>query len=103
MGDLMRMNGAAFANEVQQHLRALSSPAGEGQIASQRDVTFRSRMHERLKFRRDEAVIDEKVFLDPEFRIKALEISGAIILDAMAKDQVLRARWRANSSGTTTC
>jgi len=29
-------------------------------------------MHERLQFARDEAVIDEEVFLDPEFRVAAL-------------------------------
>jgi hypothetical protein len=46
-----------------------------------------------------EAIVDEKVFLDAEFRVVALKIAVTVILHTMAQDQVLRAGWRADRIG----
>ena len=36
-----------------------------------------------------EPVIDEEVFSDREFRVFRFQISGAVVIDAMAKNEVL--------------
>jgi len=44
-------------------------------------------------------VIDEESFVEIELRIPPLEIAGAVVVDAMAKRQVLCARRRTNRVG----
>src|SRR6185295_4786000 len=56
-------------------------------------------MHQRLYRARDEAVVDEEVFLDIERGVSAFQIAGPVILDAMSERQVLRARRRADRVG----
>jgi hypothetical protein len=48
---------------------------------------------------RDKSVGIQIVLLDVERRILALEVAGAIALDPVAKNQILRARRRANRIG----
>ena len=48
---------------------------------------------------RDEAVIDEEVFLDGKRRIGAFEIACAVVGDAMTKSEILRPRRRTNRIG----
>ena len=48
---------------------------------------------------RDEAVVDEEVFLDTQLVIAPLEISSAVALDAMPERQVLGSRRRADGVG----
>jgi len=49
-------------------------------------------MHQRLQTTRYEAVVDEKVFLNIERCVAMFEVTGAIVSDSMAKDQILSAR-----------
>ena len=56
-------------------------------------------MHQRVHLVGDETVVDEEVFVNVERRVTALEVSGAIVLDAVAQRQVLRARRRADRVG----
>lgn len=53
-------------------------------------------MHQRVVRARQKPVIDERVFLDRERRVKSLEVAGAIRDDTMAQCQILRARGCAN-------
>jgi hypothetical protein len=58
-------------------------------------------MHQRLKFTRDESVVDEEIFFNSEniastTRVAPLEISGPIVLHSMPQDQVLSAGWCTN-------
>ena len=56
-------------------------------------------MHQRVYLARHEAVVDEEVFLDAELGVAAFEVAGAVILDAMAQDEILGASGRANRIG----
>jgi hypothetical protein len=62
-------------------------------------LRHRARMHQREMPSRQEAVVDEGVFLDLQLRVAALEVAGAVAGDAVAQDQVLRARRRADRVG----
>ena len=93
--DLARVYSAAFANEVEQELRAFSARSGPGEL-SLANAVVRARMHQRLQGSGYESIVDEKVFLDAEFRVVALKIAGAVILHTMAQNQVLCAGWRAH-------
>ena len=53
-------------------------------------------MHECLKRSRHESVIDEEIFFDAQAGVAPLEVAGAIVFDAMAKDQILRPGGRAD-------
>jgi hypothetical protein len=56
-------------------------------------------MHQREVAARQEAVVDERVLVDPQARIAALEVADAVAGDAVAQDQVLGARRRADRIG----
>jgi len=56
-------------------------------------------MHEREDASRYEAVVDETVLVDRQARVAALEVAGAIAVDAVAQRQVLGARRRADRVG----
>ena len=56
-------------------------------------------MHQRLRGARQEAVVDEKVFLNVQRRIAPLQIARAVVLDPVAQRQVLRARRSTNRVG----
>src|SRR5579864_2757902 len=100
-----RMHTAALADELEQTF-SLLHPGGRP-TASRRIFVLLAglghgvepRMHQRMNRARHEAVVDEEVFLDAEFRVAALEIAGAVILDAMAQNQILSAGRRANRIG----
>src|SRR5580704_16119924 len=97
--DLLRMNHSALPHEFQHKLGALS-PAGTPRHTSLScHAGGESRMHQRLQFARNEAVIDEEVFVDVELGVSSLQISCAIALNAMTQDQVLRTSRRANRIG----
>jgi hypothetical protein len=49
-------------------------------------------VHERVDVGRDEAVVDEEVFLDAKRGVVTLEIAGMVIGDAMTHRQVLGPR-----------
>ena len=53
-------------------------------------------MHQRLQRSCDVTVVDEEVFFNIECWIASLEITGAIVLDTMSQDQILRTRRRPN-------
>jgi len=56
-------------------------------------------MHQRQVPARQEAVVDEAVFLDRQPCVAALQIARVIAGDAMAQDQVLRPRRSADRIG----
>src|SRR4029453_13641771 len=58
-----------------------------------------ARVHQRPYLLGDEPLVDEKVFLDAEPRVSPLEVSGAVVADAMPQRQVLRPRRRADWIG----
>src|ERR1700758_3880380 len=87
--DLARMHAAALAHEIQQQLSSLAPRRWPGQSALGWHAAIRPRMHQRLKFPRDESVIDEKVFLDAELGVSAFQVACAVVLHAMTKDEVL--------------
>ena len=87
--DVARMDGAAVADERQQILRLARASAGEA-------ADDAAGVHQRLQPARHEAVVDEDVFFDVERRVAPLQIAGAVALHALAKDQVLRPRRRAD-------
>ncbi len=52
-----------------------------------------------MRVARQESIVDEEVFFDRELRITALKVASTIVAHAMAKDQILGARWCANWIG----
>ena len=89
---LARMHDAALAHELEQRLRAPLRDDAPRRLPD-------ARVHQRLLLARQEAVVDEVVLLDRELRIAPLEVTGAIVLHAMAQRQVLRTRRRADRVG----
>ena len=59
----------------------------------------RARMHQLEDPPRNESVVDEEVFLDPERRVTALEIAGPVGGHTMPQRQVLRTRGCADRVG----
>src|SRR5689334_2953271 len=94
-----RMRGAALAHEVEQQLRSLPPCRRPRTPIPGRHATDRARMHQRLDRSGDEAVDEEIVLFDRQLFVAALQVAGAITLDAMAKREVLRASGRANGIG----
>src|SRR5579864_1889220 len=94
-----RMHGTAFAYELQQEPCLLPACSGPGLTAIGRDASIRAGMHQRLYGSCHEAIDDEEVLLDAELRVETFEVTGTVILDSMAKDQVLSARRRADRIG----
>src|SRR2546423_1529208 len=103
MGEMVvyfaRMYGATCEDEIQQKFGAPDSFAGPRAAPLGRDTRIRARMHQRLQGAGHEAVVDEDILLDIQRGVSAFEIAGAIIPDAMAQDQVLRARRSADRIG----
>jgi hypothetical protein len=58
-----------------------------------------ARVHEREVLARQEAVVDQAVFLDGQARVAAFEIAGAVVLHAVAQREVLRACRRPDGVG----
>jgi len=58
-----------------------------------------ARVHQRLRGARQEAVVDEEVFFDPEARVTPLQVARAVTFHAVAQRQVLRARRGADRVG----
>jgi hypothetical protein len=56
-------------------------------------------VHQDLRSARQKAIVDEEILLDAEPRVATLEVSGAIVPDPMAQDQILRARRGADRVG----
>ena len=85
------MGLAALAHEIQQRALSLGcrDPTGGGG----------TRVHLRMKRARDESIVDEDVFLDPERRVFPFEIARSVTPDAMAERQILCARRCANRIG----
>ena len=82
--DLPRMSPSSLANEVEDRFRAALPSRGP---RSHR----RARMQQRLDATGQESVVDEIVFFDFEARVSPLEVSRAIVRDAVPQRQVLRA------------
>src|SRR5437868_3230006 len=94
--DLARVDHAALTYERKNQLSPLSAARGPRQAAFRRNARVRTRMHEPLHLPRHKAVVDEEIFFDAELSVAAFQITSAIIFDAMAQDEVLRARGSAN-------
>ena len=90
--DLARMHRSAFAHEGQ-HISRLAP-----HLCIPRALGF-ARMHQRQVLARQEAVVDEAVFLDGEAGVPAFKIARAVVLHAVAQGQVLRARRCADRIG----
>src|SRR5438093_3604955 len=56
-------------------------------------------MHQSMHGPRHVAVVDEDVLFDVELRVALLELTGAVLVDAMPQRQILRARRRTNRIG----
>jgi hypothetical protein len=97
--DLLRVHNAAFAHEFQHELSSLSARARPRQPAFRGDAAIRTRMHERLNLCGHETVVDEKIFVDTKLGVTAFQITGAVVLHAMAQDQILGAGGRADRVG----
>jgi hypothetical protein len=82
--DLARMHLATAANVFEQQ-------PGPPLLRSRPVVGVIARMHQRVHRFWHEAVVDERVFLDRQTGVSALEVAGAIIAHAVAQGQVLRA------------
>ena len=52
-----------------------------------------------MQVTRHEAVVDEEVFLDRQCRVATLEVTGAVVDDTVAENQVLRACGGADGIG----
>jgi hypothetical protein len=89
---LARVDHAALAHEIQYRIRLAPT-----RLRSR--LPRRARVHQRMQAARDEAVVDEEVFLDWELWIAAFEIAGAVVAGAVAEDQVLRACGGADGVG----
>jgi hypothetical protein len=90
--DVRRM-GFAQALDLGQH-RVGQLPARLVPLAA-----CRARVHQRAQLGRDEAVVDEEVFLQRQARVAALQVAGLVALDAVAQRQVLGAGGRAQGVG----
>jgi hypothetical protein len=97
--DFLRVYDAAFAHEFQHKLSSLLTRARPRYAAFRRDTAVRTRMHECLNFCGYETVIDEKIFVDAQFGVTALQITGPVARHAMAQDQILGAGGRTNRVG----
>jgi hypothetical protein len=97
--DLARMRRAALADEREQRVRSFSARSGPRAAAVGGHACLRPRVHQRVDLARDEAVGDEKILLDVERRVEALEVAGAITLHPVAQRQVLCACRRADGVG----
>ena len=97
--DLARVHGSARAYELQQELRPLPACSRPRPKACGWDRGIGAWMHERLDGTCYEAVVNEEVFLDTEFRVALFEVAGTVVRDTMTKDQVLSARGSANWVG----
>src|SRR5437764_4353874 len=84
---------AAGIDELEQLLRAALA------VASPPSRLPLARMHQRVQLARDEAVVDEDVFLDVERSVAPLEIPRRIPADAVPQSEVLRPRRRADRVG----
>ena len=82
--DFARVRGAALGHKSQDGLRLpLSDGAPRGRQ--------RPRMHERLHTARQEAIVDEKVFLDVQPVVATLQVTRTVAPHTMAQRQVLGA------------
>ena len=90
--DLGRVHGAALAHEVQHRLCLRPARLRPG-------LTGLARVHQRRGRARQEAVVDEEVLLHRQPRVAALQLAGTVVAHAVAQDQVLRARRRAQRVG----
>src|SRR5205807_3245790 len=97
--DLARMHAAAVTHEIQQQLSPLAPRRRPGQSVLSWHAAIRPWMHKRLKFPRDESVIDEKVFLDAELRVSTFQVACAVVLHAMTQDEILSPGGCANRVG----
>ena len=52
-----------------------------------------------MRVARQKSIVDEEVFFDRELWITTLKVASTIVAHAMAKDQILSARWCANWIG----
>ncbi len=82
--DLTRVHRTANANEFEQALDVPDTGNAPRRLAT-------ARVHQSEDTVGDEAVVDEEIFVNIEARVLALEIASAVVRDAMAEDQVLRA------------
>ena len=56
-------------------------------------------MQQRQSLARQETVVDEEGLFDRQARVAALQLAGAIVLNAMREDQILGAGGRAHRVG----
>jgi len=82
---LARVDNSVYTHEVEHGLRLLPTRLGPR-------LARGAGMHQRVQRARHEAVVDEEVLLDRQLRIATLEITGTVVDDAVAKNQVLRSR-----------
>src|SRR4029077_4847400 len=93
------MRAAPLAHEIKQLLSPLAPRGWPWQSVLGWYAAIGPRVHQRLKFPRDESIIDEKVFLDAELRVSTFQIACIVVLDAMTKDEVLGPGRRSNRVG----
>ena len=86
--DLARMNDAARLDESE---HGFHLGAGLGRFGR-----HGARMHERMMIARQESVVDEKVFFQPQLRVEAFQIACPVSRHPMAQGQVLRPSGRAD-------
>ena len=86
------MDRAARAHEIEQRAHTPAARRGPGRGTS-------ARVHEGLHGARHEAVVHEKIFVDVEAGVLALQISGAVAGHAMPQREVLRPGRRADGIG----
>ena len=91
--DLARMHHAALAHKLQQQHGPLFA---RGRGCAKPFAKIQTRMHQRLHLARHKSVINEKIFLDPELRVAAVQVAVAIVFHPMAQNQILRPRGSAN-------
>src|SRR5580698_4429262 len=94
--DLARMHHAALARKLQQQHGPLFA---RGRGCAKPFPKIQTRMHQRLHLARHKSVIDEKIFLDPELRVAAVEVAIAIVFHPMTQNQILRPRGSADRVG----
>jgi hypothetical protein len=49
-------------------------------------------MQQRFELATQKSIVDEEVFLERELRVRALEVTCAVVADAVSKGEVLSAR-----------
>src|SRR4029453_16281690 len=86
------MHFATPTHEIEQRLHVFRTRTGPRRRPA-------ARGHQRLYPPRDEPIVDKEVFLNAEPRVSPLEISGAVVADAMPQRQILRPRRRADGIG----